>query len=224
MLFFPGRRRVPSFKDTVAALGDSPAYIYQALEHGSERCRSFFHDLSDKETPRPHLREMIVRDGAKRFLEKNAFIVGDDHIEMANEPMAAVLLRLGAIQIRILKGPEGTVPGCGTSDRRREYYSQKPGIYIANGVGSPTKLNLVLLWDFDPHFNIGNVWLCCPVGAGATPSEVRCRWHEPLSHPALTVSPARTQNDEQRDEQEIEQMLRNSDKSEESEDEASQDA
>jgi hypothetical protein len=182
--------RVPSFPRTLAALGELPAFLYGATEFGSSQVRSFFEILSNKEKPRPHIREMILRDQTKRYLERNHFDIEDESLSVGNEPLAALLIRCGPVQFRILKGPGGSVPGCGESWHRRQFYNQKPSSYIdpRSGTIRQTKLNLLLLWDFDSNFNLSQLWLCCPMRAGSTTAEVMTHWHEPLQHPATTIN------------------------------------
>jgi hypothetical protein len=96
--------RVPPFHQTLAALGELPTFLYSAAEFGTSQVRSFFELLSEKETPRPHVREMILRDQAKRYFERNHFNIEDEALSIGNEPLAALLIRCGPVQFRVLKG------------------------------------------------------------------------------------------------------------------------
>jgi hypothetical protein len=184
-------RRVPTFAQTISALGNMPAISYRALEFGRAPNRTFFETLSQKERPRPHVREIIVRDQAKRFLERNDFQVDEESVTVGNEPLSALVVRCGIIQIRVLKGAGGIVPGCGESFRRRHFYNQRPDLYIdRKGQTRQTRLNLLALWDFNTVFNLDKIWLVCPMRAGETSADVLWHWHEPIPHPATTASPA----------------------------------
>src|SRR3979411_1922880 len=89
----------PSFEQTRSALGIAPQILFRALEFGTSQDRIFFEKLSENERPRPHIREMIVRDQGKRFLERNNFQVEEESISVGNEPLAALVVRFGPVQI-----------------------------------------------------------------------------------------------------------------------------
>lgn len=201
--------RLPTFERTVSALGPIPEFLFRALEFGSSQNRLFFEQLSEKEQPRSHLREMIVRDQGKRFLERNQFQVEDESVTVGNEPLAALLLRCGPVQVRVLKSSDGLIPGCGESLRRRAFYNQKSDLYLRrDGKTQRTLLNLILSWSFDKSFNLGQVWLTCPLRAGETSADVVTHFHEPLPHPATYATGRPTEEAYQQTEDELESLLR----------------
>jgi hypothetical protein len=211
-LNFPNHGRIPTFLQTVAALGSVPSILWRALEFGASQNRSYFERLSENELPRPHIREMIVRDQAKRFLERMNFPVEDDgsDVTVGNEPLVALTARFGPVQFRILKGKRGIVPGCGDSVARRKFYGQVPLYYLgADRQVRQTKLNLITLWDFDTLFNLGQLWLVCPRCGGTRADDVRWFWHEPLPHPALAAqSASETYTSEDDVDRELDRLLR----------------
>jgi hypothetical protein len=200
---------IPSFEQTLAALGPVPNLLYRAIEFGANQNRAYSDMLCDRETPQSHIREMIVRHQVKRYLEKYRINVEEDRLNVGNEPLMGLFFRFRVYQIRILKGPNGEIPGCGVSKNRRRFYSQWPGFYLdASRRGRKTKLNLILLWDFDPSFNLGQLWLACPQQGGRTASDVLCYWRELIPYPASIIStPAKTNGVEAGDEQ-LERLLR----------------
>src|SRR5689334_22470970 len=109
---------VPTFQKVMAILGSLTDILYRSVEYGTLQNRTYFEVLSEDERPRPHVREMIVRDMAKRFLERNDFVVGEERLIVGNEPLVALVLTWGEFQIRILKGKNGVLPGCGRSKDR----------------------------------------------------------------------------------------------------------
>jgi hypothetical protein len=79
-----------------------------------------------------------------------------------------------------------------------------------------TRLNLIFLWEFDKVFNLGGVWLVCPMRAGETPAEVVTFWHEKLPHPAtLTRAAAEEPDARQKAEEELDRLLRDEPESDE---------
>jgi hypothetical protein len=164
---------VPGFPQVLSALGTIPAILYRALEFGTAQNRAYFETLSENEPPRLHVREMIVRDMAKRFLERSEFVVEEDRLMVGSEPLVALVLRWNGIQIRILKGKNGVLPSTYLDDAKRPKRS---------------KLNVVLLWDFDAVFNLKKLWLVCPRTAGARAHDVTWFWHESIPHPAISAA------------------------------------
>jgi hypothetical protein len=180
---------VPDFQSTLTALGPIPSIFYRAVEFGTLQNRSFFDLLSEKEMPRPHIREMIVRDQAKRFLERNNFQVEEDRLIIGNEPLVALVVRCGPVRIRAVKGRKGVLPGCGRSRERRRFYGQQPSFYLDRSSRMRrTRLNLVLLYDFDELFNLARLWLACPRSGGARSSDVTSFWNEPIPYPVSSSS------------------------------------
>lgn len=220
-LLQPDSGKFPSFKQAVDALGIVPEILYRALEFGTSQNRLFFEQLSEKERPRPHIREIIVRDQAKRFLQRNDFQVEDEVINVGGEPLAALLTRWGPVQIRTLKAISGLVPGCGDSFKRRRFYNQLPDLYLGrDGKTRQTRLNLLFLWDFDPTFNLGNVWLSLPLRAGENSADVVTFWHEPLPHPATLAPDVKAGTARQEAEDELEKLLRDDEQKPEDEEES----
>jgi hypothetical protein len=180
---------VPGFPQVLSALGTIPAILYRALEFGTAQNRAYFETLSENEPPRLHVREMIVRDMAKRFLERSEFVVEEDRLMVGSEPLVALVLRWNGIQIRILKGKNGVLPGCGRSVNRKRFYRQLPSTYLDDAKRPKrSKLNVVLLWDFDAVFNLKKLWLVCPRTAGARAHDVTWFWHESIPHPAISAA------------------------------------
>ena len=176
---------VPSFEQTISALGSMPAILYRALEFGTSQNRTFFEQLSSKRASASASREMIVRDQAKRFFERSDFQVEDEPMTVGNEPLSALVVRCGPAQVRVLKGKGGLVPGCGDSFRRRNFYNQVSDLYRdRNGKTRRTLLNLLVLWDFDTLFNLANLWLVCPMRAGEKTADVLWHWHEAIPYPS----------------------------------------
>lgn len=209
--------KAPSFQKTLAALGELSTYFYEAMEFGSTHVHQYFEKQSDNEKPRPHIREMILRDQAKRYLQRHHFVIEDEEISLGNEPLAALLVRCGPVQIRILKGRGGLIPGCGESIGRRSFYNQRSSTYMDPRTrrARVTKLNLVLIWDFDPHFNISQLWLACPLRAGEKSADVLTQWLEPIPHPAVIAAhvPVSSDDAQQKADDELERLLDNTNES-----------
>lgn len=191
--------------------------LYESLDAGTTVCRKYYDDNCDGENPEAHLREMIVRDQAKRYLIKNGLRVTEVKerrgLRLATEPLISLLLHYKGFALRVLKAKKGVPPGCGLSKRRREFYNQA-SVRFLDDDGKPvgSKTNLLVLWDFAPSFGIGRVWLACPEVAGSRSQDVVLAWQELLPSPVVQAAkvqdvPMGTAENEQIAEQELEALL-----------------
>jgi hypothetical protein len=172
---------LPTFDAALDALGPIPNLLYRALEFGTIQNRTYWDQLCGGERPGLHVREMLVRHQAKRFLLREQIPVEEDRFSVETEPLVALVFRYEDIAVRVLKGRNGIVPGCGRSRNRRRFYNQVPQLFLDKSrKARKTKLNLLVLWDFDGSFNLNQLWLACPISAGRTAAQVRCLWTQSI--------------------------------------------
>ncbi len=190
--------------------------LYESLDVGATICRKFYDDFCDGDTPGAHLREMIVRDQAKRYLAKNGLRVTELkelRFRLAAEPLISLLVHYKGFAFRVLKAKKGIPPGCGVSKRRREFYNQASVRYLRDdGKPAGSHTNLLVLWDFSPGFGIASVWLACPQVAAARSQNVVLAWQEVIPNAVIqeavtNEAPAEAAQVEERADQEIEALL-----------------
>jgi hypothetical protein len=213
---------LPSFAEVMGDVASLMRLLYESLDGGATVCRTFYEQQCDGDTPEPHLREMIVRGQAKRYLTKNGLRVTrvkERGFRLASEPLISLLIHYKGYAFRVLKAKKGIPPGCGTSTRRRAFYNQASVRYLGDdGKFSGSKTNLLVLWDFSPGFGIANVWLACPQIAGARSQDVVLAWQEPIPNPVLQQAPSQATTTaaaqaEKMADQEIEALLLGEDSS-----------
>jgi hypothetical protein len=207
---------LPSADEVIGDINGLLQLLYESLDAGAAVCRQYYEEHCDGDKPSPHLREMLVRDQAKRYLQKNGLRVKElkeqRTLRLATEPLISLLVHHRGYALRVLKGREGMPPGCGTSKKRREFYNQAPVRYLdEQGVRAASQTNLLALWEFDTAFGVANVWLACPQVAGARSQQVVLAWKELIPHP-VTQKLADTPPDangsaEERTEHELESLL-----------------
>jgi hypothetical protein len=207
---------LPSFGEVMNDVKSLLRLLYEALDAGATVCRKYYDENCDGETPEAHLREMIVRQQAKRYLVKNGQPVTElreCRLRVATEPLISLLLHYKGFALRVLKAKQGIPPGCGLSKRRRQFYNQASVGYLGDD-GKPawSKTNLLVLWDFAPSFGIGRVWLACPEVAGARSQDVVLAWQELIPNPIVQgtkpqETPAEAAQLEEIADQEIEALL-----------------
>jgi hypothetical protein len=213
---------LPSFGEVMKEVESLMRLLYESLDVGATVCRKYYDDNCDGESPEAHLREMIVRDQAKRYLAKNGLRVTElreCRLRLATEPLISLLLHYKGFALRVLKAKKGVPPGCGLSKRRREFYSQASVRFLGDdGKPAGSNTNLLVLWDFAPSFGIGRVWLACPEVAGARSQDVVLAWQELIPNPVVQGAKAQetlaeAAQIEETAEQEIEALLLGTDAS-----------
>jgi hypothetical protein len=179
---------LPSFEEVMAEVESLMRLIYESLDAGATVCRNYYQQYCDGESPEPHLREMIVRDQARRYLAKNGLRVirvKERGFQLATEPLISLLIHYNGFAFRVLKAKKGAVPGCGMSIRRK-FYNQASVRYLGDDRKlAESKTNLLILWDFNPWFGIASIWLACPQVAGARSQDVVLAWQEAIADPIL---------------------------------------
>lgn len=180
---------LPSFGEVMKEVESLLRLLYESLDAGATVCRKYYEENCDGASPEAHLREMLVRDQAKRYLVKNGFqvvTIREPKLRLAAEPLISLLLHYKGFAFRVLKAKQGVPPGCGLSKRRKAFYSQVSVPYIGDdGKPAGSKTNLLVLWDFSPSFGIGRVWLACPEVAGARSQDVVLAWQELIPSPVV---------------------------------------
>jgi hypothetical protein len=207
---------LPSADEVIEDIRSLLQLLYESLDAGAAVCRQYYEEHCDGDRPSPHLREMLVRDQAKRYLQKNGFRVKElkerKTLRIAAEPLISLLVHHRGYALRVLKGRGGVPPGCGTSKKRREFYNQAPVRYLdEQGQRGASQTNLLALWEFDPAFGVANVWLACPEIAGSRSQQVVLAWTELIPHPATQdlgdVLPAPDDSADERSADELESIL-----------------
>jgi hypothetical protein len=190
LLFFEAHP-LPSFARVMEDIAPLTRLIFWSLEIGTEGCRKYYDEQCGGDPPSSHLREMIVRDQAKRHLIGGGLLVKEERFQMPSEPLISLLILASGYAIRVLKGKDGIIPGCGLSARRRKFYNQVPMRYLdTDGAIKGTHTNLILLWDFNAAFGIQAVWLACPQVAGARSQDVVLAWKESIQNPVVEAAAA----------------------------------
>jgi len=173
---------IPGPDDTLISLRPLIPHVFHALEAGVEAARTFFDESQHK--PDPYLFPCLVRYHAKLQLQSREQAAEYDLDSLANN---GLFLAFGGHSIRILKSDDGKLPVPGWSRIKQEFYSQQLSFAFMTGESKPSdaRLNLVILWDLDPLWNLEKLTLVCPKAGGLTRESVEVYWEVQLPHPAL---------------------------------------
>ena len=177
---------IPSAAEALEELEPLIPVIFGALENAVFETQEYFE--TRKERHDPYLAPCLVRHTTKRFLTTASFQGPTDgpSIRFALEDIAnnGLCIMFGRFRIRILKADEGDLPEP-TSHARREFYEQLAMPLPTSGGGalsSNSRVNLVVLWDFDRSHDLDGLTLVCP-RAGSHDDPSRSYWRLELPHP-----------------------------------------
>jgi hypothetical protein len=182
----PRPEGLPDFKEALAALGRVPATLYNGLEHAAFRTSSF----RDAECPGERLdgglSASLFRFHGIRHLHKEGIEAVADEFRWTFDrlPFMGISFHYERLHVRVLKGPGGSLPGCGTSKKKNRFYGQIPTMYLIGTKPTRTKANLIVLWDFDEAYGLARLWLALPAVGGRRPQDVSAYWCESIPHPA----------------------------------------
>jgi hypothetical protein len=177
---------LPDFTTSLAALNRVPATLYNGLEHAAFKTSSFREVECPGERLDGGLSASLFRFHGIRHLHKEGIEAAADEFKWTFDrlPFMGISFHYEQLHVRVLKGPGGSLPGCGNSKKKVRFYGQIPTMYLIGTKPTRTKANLVVLWDFDEAYGLAKLWLALPAVGGARPQDVSAYWCEPIPHPA----------------------------------------
>lgn len=177
---------LPNFETALQNLDKVPEILYRALECAASKTS----DYKTAEFPQTRLDALVAagifRSQAIKFLMDKGIDARADgcHWEFKDLPFAGISFFYNNQHIRILKGPDGVLPGCGHSGTKKKFYSQIPTKYLIGNKPMRSKVNYVVLWDFAPGYILERLWLALPARGGERVEDVSAYWCESLPYVA----------------------------------------
>jgi len=177
---------LPTFEAALANLERVPELLYRGLEYGAYKTSAY----RDAEFPEkrldPGLSASMLRAHAIEFLQKEGLDARPDkcHWKFNDLPFLGISFYFNGYHVRVLKGPDGVMPGCGRSTRKKRFYRQVANSYLIGTTIMRSTANLIVLWDFAQGYSLCQLWLALPANGGERPKDVSAYWCEPLTHPA----------------------------------------
>lgn len=182
---------LPTFASALQSLERAPEILYRGLEYGASKTSEF----REKEFPRKRLdaclSASIFRAHGIEFLRREGIDAQPDGFKWTfnNLPFMGISFYYNQQHVRILKGPDGLLPGCGRSRKKHRFYDQLPSNYLIGNAPMRSKANLIVLWDFNGDYALAHLWLVLPANGGQRPQDVSAYWCESLAHPAEMAAP-----------------------------------
>lgn len=170
-----------------------PEVLYQALEHAALKTKEFKdHHFPKKKRIDACLSAAVFRAHAIEYLRGHGIDAREDAHKWSFRylPFCGISFYYNRRHVRILKGPEGVLPGCGHSKRRKQFYDQHQTRYLVGNQVMESSANLIVLWDFDSAYALAHIWLALPFRGGKRPKDVSVYWCENVPHPAQKIAPA----------------------------------
>ncbi len=182
----------PGSEQVLEDLRRELALLCESIEAGTQTAREFFEERGWEmdRVLAPH----IVRSVVKRVLEATGHRVE----EMESESLAnnGLLYHCGRYSLRVLKAQDGALPAPGPSERRQDFFNQRPsqqrilGWAAASGEEEPRIIHLVVCWDVDHEYELAELYLALPRAGSATKTSVEPEWIVPLNPLGLSGGPA----------------------------------
>jgi len=179
---------VPVFETVLNFLAPILPKIYSALDHGTSEVCEFF-EKKALGIIDPYLAPNIVRYFALRELKKLDQNGKEEDVNLDNIPNNGIYIHCGGYHIRILKSSNGQLPFPGRSISRQEFYQQHFKFY-EEGV------NLLILWDVNPPYNLSTMYIVCPKDVGIYREPVPVHWQFPIPDKFLFGIEAETASEE----------------------------
>ena len=180
---------LPSFEEAFAILAEIIPTIYKALENGAYKVSSY----RDLEAPKEFLdagfAASILRFHSSRVIKNiGTDFQAEDWIE-DSIPFMGMSFYYKKYHVRILKGPNGELPGCGDSDKKKRFYNQLPSLYLVGTDTVESICNVIVLWNFGPAYNLEQLRLALPAKGASRAENVSAYWNEPIPYPEGIVQP-----------------------------------
>lgn len=175
---------LPSFAEAHSTLNDMFPMIYKGLENGAYKAAAYRDQEFQKEVLDAGLAASILRCHSSRLIRSigTDFQFEDwveDHI-----PFMGMSYFYKGYHVRIRKGPNGELPGCGDSDKIRRFYNQIPTKYLVGKERAQSKCNVIVLWNFGPGYTLEQLRLALPAIGAPRPENVSFYWNELIPYPA----------------------------------------
>jgi len=176
---------LPDFESALNNLGRVPLGLYKAFEHASSKVAEFRDTHSPGQRLDECLSACLFRFHSLEFLKTEGIDAeADDDFSLDNLSFLGISFHYAGYHVRVLKGPDGELPGCGTSERKRRFFNQIPALCLVDGAVVRPTANLIVTWEFGMNYGLGQLWLVLPAIGGLLPRDVSVYWRGPIPHPA----------------------------------------
>lgn len=169
---------IPDQETVLRELSDVFPVVKSSYDYATYKVIDFFahQDTEEQRVLNRYLAPNLVRFYALQALKNDR----ENRFDVECVPNNGLCLVKANYKIRILKSCNGQLPVPGHSIARRRFYSQQKQLSFYFLEPLPTnadKLNLIILWEVKPPYNIGRLSLACPKSGELTRDSVTAYWH-----------------------------------------------
>jgi hypothetical protein len=173
---------VPDASEVLKDLDPLRPVLFRVFEAALLEAREFFDERNARKDP--YLFPHLVRYSVKQYLASRGLeAVECEMEELANSGLSLVY---EGYHLRILKSIGGKLPPPGYSLAKQAFWAQQMPFPFAAPVAITPVLNLLILWDVTPQYDLAGLWVACPK-SGVTASSVEAYWCVPIP-PALPAA------------------------------------
>src|SRR5947209_881841 len=109
---------LPDFETALKNLARVPLGLYGAFEHAASKVAEFRETQCAGERLDECLSACLFRFHALRYLQKQGIDAqADDDFNLDKLAFLGISFHYAGYHVRVLKGPDGELPGCGASER-----------------------------------------------------------------------------------------------------------
>ena len=175
---------MPTYAVAMDNLAKIPLNLYQGLEAAASKTAAFRELESPNERIDEGLAASLVRFYVLKYLKGLGVEAVEEDWDLDSLPFMGISFHYAGCHVKVLKGPNGCLPGCGQSEKKTRFYNQLPSMYLVDNRPVQSSANLLVLWDFDSTYGVAAVWLALPAVGGKRPSDVSAFWIETIPHPS----------------------------------------
>jgi hypothetical protein len=175
---------LPTFDEASSTLNDMFPMIYKGLENGAYKVAAYRDQEFPADTLDAGLAASILRCHSSRLIRTiGTEFEFEDWVEDRIPFMGMSYLYKG-YHVRIRKGPNGELPGCGDSSKMRRFYNQLPTKFLIGNERADSKCNVIVLWNFGPGYTLEQLRLALPAIGAPRAENVSFYWNQFIPYPA----------------------------------------
>jgi hypothetical protein len=181
---------LPTFGRALETLNDIVPVILKGLENGAYKASAY----RDQECPSEPLdagfAASILRFHSSRLIKTiGSDFQLEDWIE-DSMPFMGMSFYYRKYHVRILKGPNGELPGCSDSDKKKRFYNQLPSLYLIGTETIKSECNVIVLWNFGANYTLEQLRLALPARGASRAENVSAYWNEAIPYSAEATAPS----------------------------------
>ena len=178
---------LPTFEEALKTLDEIIPTIQKGLENGAYKVSAYRDQEAPSEMLDAGFAATLLRFHSSRVIKTiGTDFQLEDWIE-DSIPFMGMSFYFKRCHVRILKGPNGELPGCGDSEKKKRFYNQLPSLYLIGTETVQSECNVIVLWNFGVSYNLEPLRLVLPAKGASRAEHVSAYWNQPIPYISGTV-------------------------------------